>query len=211
MIRIEVEIETNDPALRDYVLGDVESWRGSGAMVSHSIREEDEWAGGAKTVRFSQSIGFGVVAEIVEDPEPSPPSRLTPPRFMPVEEARNTVEFPVYVIPSLAASPRHSAIVHTEGGGAPPSVVITYVIDDERGRQRGNVWVTSSAELIPAGKFEAWRTVEGHDVCEDRSGGYYRCKVRAQISEASFAQIESTGHRTLDQVLALLGALRTSD
>lgn len=210
MIRIEVEVETNDPALRDYVLGDVESWRRTPAKVSVSTREEDAWTGGARTVHVSTSTSMSlgaVVEESVEDEPPRPPDRIGPPRLTTVADARAEAEFPVWVVPSLAVSSTPDAMVMPGGHDVPSSVVITHGVHDERGRHRGNVWVTSSATLLPSSRFESWRTVGDYDVCEDRSGGYYRCKIRAQ-RESGYVQVESTAHRTLDEVLVLAGTVR---
>ena len=83
MIRIEVEVETNDPEVRDYILGDIESWRRTTAKVSESVREEDAWTGGARTVHFSTttSMHINATAEVsdVEEELPAPPARRCEP------------------------------------------------------------------------------------------------------------------------------------
>lgn len=77
MIRIEVQVETTDPALRDYVLGDVESWRRTTANISVSTSEEDRASGGGTTLSFSSSVSMGVTsAGRYKDDEPPPPPPL---------------------------------------------------------------------------------------------------------------------------------------
>ena len=212
MIRIEVEVETNDPTLRDYVLGDIESWRRTPATVSVSTREEDAWTGGSTVhVSSSMSLGGQAVAERTpEDDQPPPARRVGPPKLTTVEAARDSAAFPVYVMPALSSASTPHVVVEPGGDTVPPSVVVTHMVDDERGHHRGNVWVTSSPALLPISRFEAWRTVDRYDVYEDRSGGYYRCKVRAQLAEAGFVQLESTGHRLLDEVLDLMETLSSA-
>src|SRR4051812_9740945 len=125
MIRIEIEVETNDPALRDYVLGDIESWRRTAAKVSVSLREEDAWTGGAKTVHVSAatSMSTGAVSEqITEEEEPAPPRRIPPPQLVTVEASRQMVNFPVYVVPPLATNAAPEAMVQPGGTDIPPSV-----------------------------------------------------------------------------------------
>src|SRR3954447_14498530 len=208
MIRIEIEVETDDPALRDYVLGDVESWRKTPAKVTVSTREEDAWTGGATVhVSTSTSMSVGTVEESIEEEPPHSAGRIAPPQRTTVPDARDLVDFPVWDVPSLSSPSPARAILQPGGQDVPPSVVIVHIVHDERGRHRGNVWVTSSAALLPCSKFESWRTVGDYDVCADRSGGYYRCKIRTQ-RDSGFVQIESTAHRSLDDVLDLAGTIR---
>lgn len=210
MIRIEVEVETDDPALRDYVLGDVESWRRTGATVSVAVREEDVWSGGARTVRLSasssMSVGAAVERSVEEEPPPTP-VHMAPPRLTTITDARAEADFPVFVVPTLTAASPPQALVQPGGADVPSSVVVTYGVTDGRGRHRGNVWVTSSATPLPTSRFDSWQTVGDYDVCEDRSGGFYRCKIRSQQG-ATYVQVETTAHRNLDEVLDLAAAVR---
>src|SRR4051812_20856529 len=129
MIRIEVEVETNDPGLRDYVLGDVESWRRTPAKVSVSTREEDAWTGGAKTLRVSTSasMSLGSVADdFVEEEQPPAERRIAPPQLTSLEAARGMVAFSVFAVPALAVESTPTVMVELGGDDLPASVVVTH-------------------------------------------------------------------------------------
>lgn len=142
-----------------------------------------------------------------DDDPPRPDREFRPPRRLSLNEAAAAVPFTV-LIPSPAPgrmSPDvtmdHDDDDHIDG----PTLTIVYIAQ-ENGRQRGNVWITLSAAPLPSLRFDTWRSAMGMSVSEDRSGGYYRCKLRLERA-GTHVQVESSAHRTLDEVVAVAESL----
>jgi hypothetical protein len=207
---IRADVETNDEQFKDYVLGDIESWRGSGSKVSTSIRHEDPWTGGTQRLSFGSKVTFGaagVAGPVEETDEPGPtPLELEPTRQVSLDRLPSEVSFPLYLpspapgdAPHVTLRPRR---MHSDD---PIAVTITYgVTEDER--HRGNVWVTLSDRRQPELRDDQWFSIDDVEVCEDRSGGYYRCKLRT-VKGDTFVHIESTAHRLLEEVLQIARTL----
>jgi hypothetical protein len=91
-----------------------------------------------------------------------------------------------------------------ERWGVPACTKVVYPIF-EHGLQRGNLWVTLSAEPLPLIASDSWRAIEDMAVCE-HSQGHYKCKVRLE-REGTHVEVESDALGTLDEVIAVAKSL----
>ena len=139
MWRIEAEVQTNDVAVKDLVLADIDRWRRR-ATVNVTTREEDPWKG-TVSLQLSGSSALGVVARTSDAGQPAAvpdgaggaplqPRRFAAPSELSVEDLTAQVPFDVFLpYPPPGTEPRHVRLdPGDEATGHPTTASVVYVV-----------------------------------------------------------------------------------